>query len=179
MEDWNVVVSVLDEGFVQACEILDAFGPVRRTDYYNVLVMRVEDTGAFLAEFARLVEADPHVLKYIARVIPAAAAFSFQTPEEFMSKARNAVLQWVERLLGRSFHVRMHRRGFKGRISSLEVERLLNRVLLDAMEARGAPGRISFKDPDAILAVETVGRRAGLSLWSREDIKRFPFLKLN
>lgn len=44
----------------------------------------------------------------------------------------------------------------------------------EALEARGTPARIDFSDPDAILAVETVGQRAGLSLWSREVIARHP-----
>jgi hypothetical protein len=43
----------------------------------------------------------------------------------------------------------------------------------------GNPGRITFADPDAILALETVDCRAGLSLWSREDLQRYPFLHLD
>jgi hypothetical protein len=52
-------------------------------------------------------------------------------------------------------------------------------VLLAALEAAGTPGRITFDDPDAILAVETVGRRAGPSLETREDLATYPFLGLN
>jgi hypothetical protein len=29
------------------------------------------------------------------------------------------------------------------------------------------------------VAVETVGTQAGLSLWTREDLKRYPFLRLD
>jgi tRNA(Ser,Leu) C12 N-acetylase TAN1 len=84
----------------------------------------------------------------------------------------------VERLKGKSFHVRMHRRGFKGKISTVEEERMLNEVILKALEDLGMPGRLNFDDPDAIVAVETLGQHAGFSLWTREDLKQYPFLRL-
>jgi hypothetical protein len=73
----------------------------------------------------------------------------------------------------------MHRRGFKGRLSSQHEERFLDEVLLEALDTRGKPSRITFEDPDAILALETVDSRAGVSLWTREDIQRYPFLHLD
>ena len=48
MRDWNVVVSVHDRQFVRACQLLSQFGRVERTEYYNVLVMKVADRAAFL-----------------------------------------------------------------------------------------------------------------------------------
>jgi tRNA(Ser,Leu) C12 N-acetylase TAN1 len=39
--------------------------------------------------------------------------------------------------------------------------------------------RVSFADPDYILALETVGQRAGLSLWDRVQRARYPFLGLD
>jgi hypothetical protein len=47
------------------------------------------------------------------------------------------------------------------------------------MVTKGKPGRITFEDPDAIIAVETVAQWAGLSLWKREDLKQYPFIRLN
>jgi tRNA(Ser,Leu) C12 N-acetylase TAN1 len=41
------------------------------------------------------------------------------------------------------------------------------------------PASIDFQDPDAILAVETVGQRGGLSLWTREQLRTYPFLGLD
>lgn len=55
---------------------------------------------------------------------------------------------------------------------------MLDEVLLKALEDLGMPGRLNFEDPDAIVAVETLGQQAGLSLWTREDLKKYPFLKL-
>jgi hypothetical protein len=55
----------------------------------------------------------------------------------------------------------------------------LDKVLLEALAQAGTPGQITFDDPDAIVAVETVGNRAGLALWTREDLQRYPFLNLD
>ncbi len=79
----------------------------------------------------------------------------------------------------KSFHVRMHRRGFKGRISSHDEERFLDKILLEELGRMGNPGHITFEDPDAILVVETVGQQAGLSCWNREDLQRYPLLRLD
>jgi tRNA(Ser,Leu) C12 N-acetylase TAN1 len=79
-------------------------------------------------------------------------------------------------LAGKSFHVRLHRRGLKGTLSTPREERFLDETLLDALESLGAPSRITFTDPDAILQIETIDGRAGVSLWQREDLQRYPFL---
>jgi hypothetical protein len=50
---------------------------------------------------------------------------------------------------------------------------------LEALRATGSPGRIVFDDPDAVVVVEAVGDRAGLSAWGREDLQRYPFLHLD
>lgn len=179
MRDWNVVITVHQGGFRRACQLLERFGTVKRTDFYNVLVMKVEEVDTFLKAFSDLVSAVPEVLEVMARVMPAAQAFTFNSPEDFEVKARDVVLGWAPRLAGKSFHVRMHRRGFKEGLQSQQEERMLDDVVLTALEQAGDPARIAFDDPDFILDVETVGPRAGLSLWSREDLGRYPFLKLD
>ncbi len=179
MNDWNVVVSVYSGGFVPACRLLQRYGPVKRSDFYNVLVMRVEDLHVFIEALREEVEATPGILNDIARVVPASHTFNFHLAEEFETKAKEVVSGWAPQLGGKGFHVRMHRRGFKGALSSQEEERLLDYYLLEALQAAGRPGHIDFADPDAIIAVETVGLRAGLSFWTREDLKRYPFLNLD
>jgi hypothetical protein len=59
------------------------------------------------------------------------------------------------------------------------VEGVLCAHLIDLLQAAGTPGRITFSDPDVIIALETVGTRAGLSLWTREDLARHRFLRLD
>jgi tRNA(Ser,Leu) C12 N-acetylase TAN1 len=179
MQDWNVVVSVPEHGFKQTREFLGAWGPVRRTEFYNVLVMRIDDIPAFLAGLQQRVMENPDVQGFLGRVVPITDTFVFQSPEEFEAKARDAVTAYLSHLSGKRFHVRMHRRGFKGRLSSQEEERFLDVFLLESLAQQGTPGRVAFDDPDAIIALETVGQQAGLSLWTRQDLQRYPFLKLD
>jgi hypothetical protein len=47
VKDWNVVISVYQDGFRRALHALREFGPVERSPYHNVLVMKVEDPTAF------------------------------------------------------------------------------------------------------------------------------------
>jgi tRNA(Ser,Leu) C12 N-acetylase TAN1 len=177
MHDWNVVVTVHEGGFSEACRLLGKIGPVSRTEFFNVLVMRVEDITSLLEQLRERVEREPGILNDIARLVPLRHVFNFQSPETFEEKAAEIVSRWVPALADKSFHVRMRRRGFKGRLSSMDEERFLDDCILDALEKEAKAGRIVFADPDFIIAVESVGTRAGLSLWSRDDLRRYEFLK--
>ena len=179
MQHWNVVVSLHERQYVPARKLLEKLGAVSRTAYFNVLVMHVEDIGRLLETLRQWVEENPQLLTILARVVPVTQTFTFQTVEEFEAKARETCLSWVADLRGKSFHVRLHRRGFKGRLSSQNEEGFLDGVLLEALEQSGSPGRITFADPDAIITVETVDCQAGLSLWTREEMQRYPFIRLD
>lgn len=179
MLDWNVVVTTHEHRYRHAREFLAPMGELQDTDFYNVLVMRVEQPQDFLARLERHLEAFPEAASSLARVLPVTEAFSYQTPQEFEFKAAAVVRGWLEQLAGTRFHVRMHRRGFKGRLSSLEEEHLLDHLLVDELAQQGRQGHIDFADPDWILAIDTVSQRAGLSLWSREALRRYPLLKLD
>ena len=179
MPDWTVVATTHEQGFDRARQLLGQFGHVVRADYFNVLLLVPDDPRSFLERFAAMVENVPQVMAVFSRVVPAAECFTFAGAEDFEARARDIVLGWAPRLHGRSFHVRMHRRGFKGRLSSQHEERFLDEALLARLAAAGAPGRIDFEDPDAVIDVETVDNRAGLSFWTREDLKRYPFLKVD
>ena len=179
MREWNVVVTVQEDGYNSARKILECFGPVGKTDFFNVLLMHVDDQQLLLDQLREEAEQDPQALSCLARVMPLILTFDFRTPQEFEEKAREAVSSLLPTLSGKSFHVRMHRRGFKGKLSGMEEEKFLDSYLLEALEKRGNPGRITFEDPDAIIALETLGPRAGLSLWTRDDLKRYPLLHLD
>jgi tRNA(Ser,Leu) C12 N-acetylase TAN1 len=179
MHDWNVVITVYDDGYNQARKILEGYGKVVRTDYFNILLMQVEDPRKLLETLQDAAARDPESMRSLARVMPVVQTFTFQTAEEFEGKARKAVWDWLPELGGKTFHLRMHRRGFKGKLSSMDEERFLDTYLLEALEMAGTEGQITFDDPDAILALETVGPRAGLSLWTREELERYPLLHLD
>lgn len=171
--DWNVVVTLSEQGFRDAVHLLGKWGVVKRSGYYNVLRMKVEKIDAFLAEFAAAVIAAPGILNFISHVVPAEQTFDFATPEEFEERARSTALSWVAKLRGKTFHVRLHRRGFKGKLSTPREEQFLDHALLEVLKGEG---RISFADPDAVIHIETIDGRAGMSLWTREQVRQYPFL---
>ncbi len=179
MKEWNVVINLNERGARQAYKRLAIFGPIRKTGFFNVLLMKVDDLKGMLETMRQWIQEDLQALSFLSRVIPATCTFVFQSPEEFEARTKEAVLQWAPALAGKGFHVRMRRRGFKGKISSLEEEHFLDGILLQAIEKTGDPGHITFENPDAIIAVETVGPWAGLSIWGREDLRRYPFIKLD
>ncbi|KAF0215912.1 MAG: hypothetical protein FD174_3922 [Geobacteraceae bacterium] len=179
MKEWNVVVTVHDGGYSKARQLLNRFGRVNKSDFFNILVMRTDDTRRFLESLREEIARAPEINLYLARVVPVIQTFTFQSPEEFDTKARVAVSAWIPTLAHKGFHVRMHRRGFKGKLSSMEEERFLDDYLLEALQLAGTPGHITFEEPDAVIALETIGPQAGLSLWTREELLRYPFLKLD
>lgn len=176
---WNVVISAREGHFAEAEQFLSQFGPVHRTDFFNVLTLHVADSARFLNDLHAGLELDPRPMEWLGRVVPLSSRFVFQTAEEFEEKSRQAVRAWLPELAGRRFRVRMHRRGFKGRLSSQDEERFLDRFVIDALAQGGAAARVSFDDPDLIIAVETVGQTAGVSLWEREQRRRYPLLGLH
>lgn len=179
MQDWNVVVTVTEGGFVKGIKFLKPFGEVSRTDYFNVLIMKAADVSTLMEAIREALAIEGDEASFLSRAVPVYRKFNFQSREEFERAAKPLVTEWAPKLAGKGFHVRVHRRGFKGRLSSVEEEKWLSEAIIEETEKSGKPGRITFEDPDAIVAVETVGTQAGLSLWTREDLKRYPFLRLD
>jgi hypothetical protein len=175
---WNVIASVRQGHYHRARRFLRQFGAVAPSGYLNVLVMRVDDPKQLLDDLAVRQAAEPAALAGLGHVRPIGTTFAFQFPEEFEARARETALAFLPELAGKGFHVRMHRHGFKGKLSTQEQERLLGGALMEGLAQAGTPGRITFTDPDAILAVQTLGNRAGLSLWARDDLQRHPLLGL-
>jgi tRNA(Ser,Leu) C12 N-acetylase TAN1 len=177
--EWNVVINLNERTQRQAYKHLRPLGLIRKTGFFNVLLMKVDDLPGMLETMRQGAQEDPQSLAFLSRVVPVTQVFTFQSPGEFEDKAKEAVLQWAPALAGKGFHVRMRRRGFKGKLSSLDEEHFLDNALVETTIKIGEPGRITFEDPDAIIAVETVGTWAGLSLWVREDLRRYPFIRLD
>jgi tRNA(Ser,Leu) C12 N-acetylase TAN1 len=179
VKDWNVIATIHEGKFREARKLLQQFGEAAPTEFHNVFVLRVDDAARLIDVLAERVANEPAVRDILSHIVPARFTFSFRDVGEFEERAREAVLQLAPALAGQRFHVRAHRRGFKHRISSQEEEQRLDKVILDALVALGSPGSIAFEDPDAIVAIETVGQHAGVSLWTREDLRRYPFLGLD
>lgn len=177
MRDWNVVVSIYQSGFRRVLQTLQRFGQVARTGYYNVLVMKVDEPVRLLETLEELTERQPALYDAISRVAPAMQIVEFHSQEEFQQRLADILATWAAQLAGRTFHLRVHRRGAKFGLGTQEVERRLDETLLAATSHLGAPARIDFSDPDYVIAVDAVDERAGVSLWTREDLARHRLLR--
>lgn len=179
MTKWNIVITIQEHFFQQAWRCLKPFGVLAKTDFYNVLVMQTVDTQQTLQQLQKKLTADAVLQTAISRVMPVTHGFTFQSTEQFETQARAVVETLLPKVANKTFHVRMHRRGFKGRLSTIEEEKFLDTFILDQLKQSGSPCKINFDNPDVIIAVETVAQQAGISIWSREDIERYPILKLD
>jgi tRNA(Ser,Leu) C12 N-acetylase TAN1 len=177
VKDWNVVVSIYQDGLRRALRALREFGPVERSPYYNVLVMRVELPIALLEAVEKRTEENPALYDAISRIAPAIRSFEFHSSEEFQDRAKDVLIGWLPQLAGRSFHVRFHRRGPRHDLRTPDVERFLDDALLDALKRAGTPATISFTDPDAVIAIDSIDDRAGAGLWTREDLAHHRLLR--
>ena len=93
MRDWNAVITVREGGFAPACRLLEPFGPVRKTEFFNTLAMRAEDPFRLLANLQGELSANPTIAAWISRFMPIRQLFTFQTVAEFELRSREAVLE--------------------------------------------------------------------------------------
>jgi len=177
MKDWNLVITIFQDGFRRALRALRVLGPIERTSYHNVLAMKVDNPVTVLEAIELQTQESTALYDAISRVSPAVQNFDFQSAEEFLEKATTLLIEWSPRLAGRSFHVRLHRRGPKYDLGTQETERLLDDAVLDATIKLGTPAKLSFTDPDAVIAIDTIDGRAGVALWTREDLSRHRLLR--
>ncbi len=177
MHDWNMVVCTYQEGFRGALRALRDLGRTERSPYHNVLLMKADDPLALLAAIEKKTEENTALYDAISRVAPVTRSFEFYSAEDFVEKARQIIAEWSASLVGRTFHVRLHRRGTKYELGTQDAEHLLNDIVLDATAKVGMPAKVSFTDPDAVISIDTVDNRAGLAVWTREDLARHRLLR--
>jgi tRNA(Ser,Leu) C12 N-acetylase TAN1 len=179
MIDWNVLINVHEHSFSRAYLLFEEFGTVYQSDFEDVLLMKVESIPDFLEAFNTRMLKDPTLKVVASRIVPVTSTFLFGSQEEFETKAKEAVLNWIPKLAGKKFNVRMHRKGLKDRIDRHEEETFLDLIILQELEAIGNPGKIGSVDPDVFIAVETVSQQAGLSCWTHQDLQKYSWLKLD
>ena len=179
MKEWNIVITVRYGHYHQACDALSQYAIVYETEFYNVLLLYVPDIASFLDSLLKNAQDDPDFLIPFGRIVPVSHSFTFQEVSELERKAKEVINSFLPQLENKTFHVRMHRRGFKGRFSSPIEERFLDECILQQTETVNKPAKLDFEDPDIIIALETIGQHAGLSCWTRSERQRYPFLKLD
>lgn len=176
-KDWNVVVSAHPQGWRPALRALRRRSRAHASGHDNVLVAATDDPLKLLNALEAEAESHPVLVHSISRVAPAQACFEFTTDDEFERQAETVALPWLPQLAGRSFHVRIHRRGAGLTARSHETEARLGAALLDALAMSGASARIDFDDPDLVLAIDAIDGRAGMGLWTRDQLRDHRFLR--
>lgn len=174
--DWNLVVTAHGGRRHDLVRALRPIVTLRRTGYAEVLVGGVADIDAGLAAIAERAAADPVLAsEALARVVPVERTLRRAADIEVQLGAEMAA--FAERLAGRSFHVRVERRGHRGVLASDSLERFLGGAITAELEARGAVATVTFADPDLIVAVEIIGDAIGLGLVTRAQ-RRHRFVRL-
>ena len=173
MKPWNVLVTSLLGHERSVCRELRKAGDFRRTDFRDVFIGWSDDTEAFLSA----VLLNTYLKERIGKAVPIDQTFSFHM-EDFDKKLEKALTAYIPRLAGSRFFVRIERRGFKGRLNSLEIEQKMDRLIKERLIEAGKGCEIDFKDPDCIIAIETVAAWCGVGLITREMKEKYPFIKV-
>jgi tRNA(Ser,Leu) C12 N-acetylase TAN1 len=176
--DWNLLVTSMNHRERDVRRALRSVVQLRRSPFRNVLVARVDEPTTVLAAVDELASARPRLASWLGRVFPIASTFDVD-PDRFDAQARAAIAPLLDRLAARTFHVRVERRGHKGRIDSHAAERVLGTWISETLAARGTPGDVDFVDPDLVVAIEIVGPVAGVALVSRDLRQRYQFVRID
>lgn len=177
MRPWNVLATSL-EGRRDALLIaLRRLGEFRPGGYRNVVVGQVETPTAFLDRVRDALATDLLLPTALAKVVPVETTLRFDPVDPLLALGPAAEL-FLDRLAAGPFFVRLERRGLKGRLHSPTLERDLADRLWRALEAGGHSPRVDFRDPHAVLVVETLGDEAGLGLLTRSLRQQYPFVRI-
>ena len=177
MDDWNVLATSVEGARPVLLAGLRRRGAFRGGGYRNVAIGRVGDVPGFLAALRDDVARDPVLAGALARALPIARTFRLDADDPLAS-LEAAVEALHTEVAGRSFFVRLERRGLHGTLHSSEVERALGTLLWQKLEAEGHAPRVTFADPDVVIAIETLGDRAGIALIGRALRQAYPFVRI-
>jgi tRNA(Ser,Leu) C12 N-acetylase TAN1 len=176
--DWNLLVTSMEHHQRDVRHALRPLVRLRTSAFRNVLLARVEDPAALLAAVGELVARRPRLGASLGKILPIARTFTVD-PERFASQVEEAVAPLLGEVAGRRFHVRIERRGHKGRIDSHAAERVVGEWILARLAEQGSPGRVDFDDPDVVVAVEVVGDVAGVAILPRALRQAHPLVRID
>lgn len=177
MRPWNVVVTCRRNGERGATKELKFFGRFHSMGFRDVLVGHVEDRDRFFEDLRKSREMRDPVWRYVSRIVPVDEVFSF-TLETFRERLGGVIDRVADRVPPGPFYVRIERRGHKGEIPTQEVEKEMGGRIISAHERGGCAARVDFKEFRCVVAVETFGDNGGVGIISREEIEKYPFLKV-
>lgn len=170
-EPWNVLAIGARGETGKALALLGRYGRFRTGGYPQVLigtVHRPSGAGDLMAGIGALAADREACAGVLDRIVPVEDAVSFPR-DDVTETLCDAFEPRAARLCGRSFYVRAHLRGMKGRVEHPAVERALGDFLCEFAAKAGEPPVVRFRDPDVVVVVEVVGRRAGYAFLTREQ----------
>jgi tRNA(Ser,Leu) C12 N-acetylase TAN1 len=178
VDDWNVLATSVEGARPVLMSGLRRLGVFRGAGYRNVAIGRVEDVAAFLAAWRDAMAGDTMLAAAVGRVLPIACTFRLDAADPTASLLA-AVEALAPEIDGRSFYVRVARRGLRDVLDSSEAERTLGTALWRRIEASGRTPRVVFDDPEVVIAAETLGDRGGIGLLDRALRAAYPFVRVS
>jgi tRNA(Ser,Leu) C12 N-acetylase TAN1 len=170
-DDWNVLAIGARGETGRALALVSESGRFRTGGYPQVLIGKVDrprGAASLLDGIDGLVRDDARAAGVIDRVVPVEEAVSFARDD--VTETLCEVLEAKAPLLcGRTFYVRAHLRGLKGRVEHPAVERALGDFLHEFASRAGEPPKVTFDDPDFVVVAEVVGRRVGYGFLGRDE----------
>jgi len=177
VDDWNVLATSVEGARPILLSWLRRHGAFRGGGYRNVAIGRVVDVPAFLDGLRDDLARDPGRGAILGRVLPIERTLLLD-PTDPLGSLEAAVEPLRDRVAGGSYFVRLERRGLRDALHSSDVERALGAVLWRALEAAGHTPRVAFRDPDAVVVIETLGERAGIGVIDRALRAAYPFVRI-
>jgi len=177
MHPCNVIVTCRRNGERGAVRELRFFGRFHPMGFRDVLVGHVEDRSRFFEDLRKGKEVRDPVWRYIVRIVPVDGIFSF-TLETFRERLSEAIDGVAGRVPPGPFYVRLERRGHKGEIPTQDIEKEMGGRIIAAHERQGHDSRVDFKEFRSVVAVETFHDKGGVAVILREEMEKYPFVKV-
>jgi tRNA(Ser,Leu) C12 N-acetylase TAN1 len=175
---WNVIATARPHHEAEARATLARFGEIDESPFPNVVLATVDDLGPFTDALAAVLADDSAARLSLARVLPAQHTFRFESMADLETITRELIDDWIDDLEGATFYVRCHRRGSVNDLDPAEEEDFLGDLIRRLLADRGTPGRVTFDDPDIVIDIETLNDEAAISMWTRDDLASYPFLRI-
>ncbi len=175
---WNVLVTAQEGSARDLKRLVKNYGVFRWSNFRNVLLGWVPEPGVFFSALAEVLEREPFVHNWLGKVVPIAITLPVCV-DSFAQDVEKQLSGLLEQLGGKSFYVRVERRGHKGQLHTHELEQQLGNYLWDQLQRRDHHPTVSFKDPDVVIIVEIAGQMAGIGVIPRQLREEFSFIKLD
>ncbi len=174
---WNVLVTAQEGSARDLKRLVKNYGVFRWSHFRNVLLGWVPEPSAFFSTLAEILERKPFVHNWLGKAVPIAVTLPVCV-DSFAQDVENQLSHLLEQLSGKSFYVRVERRGHKGQLHTHALEQQLGDYLWDQLQRRDHHPTVSFNDPDVVVIVEIAGQTAGIGVIPRRLREEFSFIKL-